>query len=151
MFRRGTMISATAPIAHSPFFFIAALFPPMFEHPAANEGSSAFLFLLALLSHNILGGAMFMDDMGDDVQEEETSFMQRRPETTSALEAAHRADSASETERKTGASTYLFRQLRFWAGAVILSGEASNTLVLVAELEPAALGSSGTCSVASPT
>ena len=83
MFRRGTMISATAPIAHSPFFFIAALFPPMFEHPAANlqtreavfeneDGApqspipssqnfcmlltQAFLFLLALLSHNILGG-----------------------------------------------------------------------------------------------
>ena len=25
---------------------------------------------------------MFMDDMGDDVQEEETSFMQPRPENT---------------------------------------------------------------------
>ena len=35
-------------------------------------------------------GAMFMDDMGDDVQEEETSFMQRRPETTSALEVLWR-------------------------------------------------------------
>ena len=31
-----------------------------------------------------------MDDMGDDVQEEETSFMQRRPETTSALEVLWR-------------------------------------------------------------
>ncbi|CAE7022536.1 unnamed protein product [Symbiodinium sp. KB8] len=47
----------------------------------------AFLFLVALLSQNISGGAMFMDDMGDDVQEEETSFMQPRPENTQTVAA----------------------------------------------------------------
>eukprot|EP00439_Symbiodinium_sp_Y106_P019524 s6389_g2.t1 len=68
----------------------------------------AFLFLLALLSQNILGGAMFMDDMGDDVQEEETSFMQvgmtkpvTRPRRTGRQAQAAMMEEVEEDDEKT--------------------------------------------------
>mmetsp|Transcript_5851 Transcript_5851/g.10557 ORF Transcript_5851/g.10557 Transcript_5851/m.10557 type:complete len:100 (+) Transcript_5851:122-421(+) len=69
----------------------------------------ASLFVLVLLWQNILGGAMFFGEAGDDLQEEETSFMQvgmskpvTRPRRTGrAAQASSLVEDGEEDEEQT--------------------------------------------------